>query len=212
MSGAAPACWFDVISTYCEPGKKLGATNTEIQSASRFDGHERNYLDWPDPDGNGPSHDIPKNAYHVRYLAEEMAKRKRWIGEPLEVNESGYPIDGHHRIRAVKYLYDEHGILIPEPPEILIYLRGRSHFLIEPRPDDAIIRGAVELLFETERLVAAIDAAIEPEPAARWFHTPHSALDNRSPLALLQQGDFKRVWGVVRGLQPSASTQSLEDG
>lgn len=81
-------------------------TDEEITQAEKFTGHEQQFLKWGHKDGQ-PDWNRAKNAYHIKYLAEQMM-RFGWVGKPAKVSVSkeryGQVLDGNHRIRAAEYL------------------------------------------------------------------------------------------------------------
>ena len=113
--------WFQSLKSYHDPGRSLGLLNSQIRDAAIFDGWNDDYLTWPKEhwknyEKGEPSHDESKNAFHVQYLANQMRDSREWIGRRLEVVRSTNVVkEGNHRIRAVKFLYEEDAIVIPEP-------------------------------------------------------------------------------------------------
>jgi hypothetical protein len=100
----------DFISNYDADGRSMRITDEMIDQAQPFEGHEEEFLDWPealwkDPRKRIPCEDPEKNAYHIRYLADVMAATGGWVGDRLEPYREGpYVQSGSHRLRAAKFL------------------------------------------------------------------------------------------------------------
>ncbi len=208
MNESEPMHWFQAIESYLDPGGTLGVTDEQIQSATPFDGYKDDYLSWPkalwkDVEKGVPCHDLDKNAFHVLHLAGEMSTNQRWVGRHLEINQNGYVVDGHHRIRAVKYLFQQNQILIPEPKPIQIHLRGKN-WKAEP---EAVISGSVAVLSEIKLLMEKLGEVIPTARVAEWLWTPQISLENQTPFAAIKRGEFSRVLRVIREVRSTGEAK-----
>ena len=160
MNGAwrQMTAWFNHLTSYCEHGGTLAIASSLIREAVKFDGWTEDYLSWPpehwkDRVKGVPSHDPDKNAYHIRYLAEVMEQTGGWIGRELEARSSGYLIEGHHRLRAAKFLYEEKSTIIAPPQTVNVYLAHPSR--VRFRVETVHLAEAKNTLKELESLVGS---------------------------------------------------------
>lgn len=92
-----------VISNYDSQYGTLPITDQMIRESVFFEGWHPDYLRWPRI--NGAYDHIPEHqAFHIRYLAGEMLKLGRWLGEKPLLYSCGCCMDGNHRLRAVQFL------------------------------------------------------------------------------------------------------------
>jgi hypothetical protein len=86
-----------------------------------FDGWHREFLKWDkglwrDPGQGVPCEEPEKNAYHIRWLSEQMVAAGGWVGGPLSVRYGTRGVmDGSHRHRAWRYLATAHGVVYEVP-------------------------------------------------------------------------------------------------
>lgn len=181
--------WFEDLKSYCEPGGKLAISDEQVRMAIPFEGWQNDYLKWPDEHWEDrakgvPCHDQAKNAYHIKYLANEIERNSAWIGRDLETRVCGNLIEGHHRLRAVKFLFADKAIVIPPPDRVQVFLPypSKIKFYVNAvhfrRVRDTIGRLVRELTLQ--RLEERVQKVL-----------------NAFPLILLESGDFDQFLALV---------------
>jgi uncharacterized protein (DUF2384 family) len=55
-------------------------------------------------------------------------------------------------------------------------------------------------------MVVRLTAVMKPEHIATWLRSPIPALDDRSPLDVIGDGDLRRVLRVISGLEHPGAT------
>ncbi|MDB5387361.1 MAG: hypothetical protein JWM11_3007 [Planctomycetaceae bacterium] len=194
--------WFSDIVNYYDPSGTLGLSDERIQSAVPFEGYCQRYLDWPkifweNPELGIPCHDLDKNAYHVLRIADQMeAGGLAWIGGELELHLNGEITEGRHRLRAVRFLFESRGIVIPEPQSIQIHFSDKtgSKTVFGSGPHPIAARA------NFERIVTKLECVVSPNSAVAWLNVPHLALQNRSPLAAMKHGEFEKVLQIIESM------------
>lgn len=193
--------WFQGIRSCFDTDDNLPLTDVRIRSATHFVGHGRNYLEWSkaigyDPEKGPPCHDLDMNAFHVSYLAQMIAANLQ-ICNDLQVSQHRHVVDGHHRVRAVKYLFQARQILIPAPEQIKIHLGG-----IDPKaPTDACLFGDFADLDQLVVIMDELKSIVDPARHVKWLMSPVETLENRTPLATLQGHEFEKVRNLICELQ-----------
>jgi hypothetical protein len=123
----------DYVTTMDPYRGGLKITNQDIFRAVPFPEHGPEYLRWPDHLWKDrtmgvPDHDIGHNAWHIKYLAEQMIEASGWIGNPLQLYECAKCVcDGNHRYRAVQYLREVQCIVIEPDIQPGLYPGCRSY-------------------------------------------------------------------------------------
>lgn len=59
---------------------------------------------------------------------------------------------------------------------------------------------ARERLLEVIAVLERLSAVLRPQAAHDWLFTPNSLLDHHKPVDLLQQGEYRRVLGLIDAL------------
>lgn len=102
---------------HCETGY-CPITDEEIENSKPFSEHTEKFQKW-----SNDLWDKPRNAYHIKYLADIMEKCG-WIGPPAKIwcgpYRSGQVCDGNHRIRACQYLLRKKHIVIEIRIELIL--------------------------------------------------------------------------------------------
>lgn len=111
--------WFNKIISHYDFGQKpLGLSDSQIKESVFFDGWKPEYLEWDQKlweiPGKVPCHNLEYNAYHIKRLACDMLIAGKWVGEPIKKNGNKL-LDGNHRLRAVKFLWNELNFCVQEP-------------------------------------------------------------------------------------------------
>lgn len=83
--------------------------DAHILEVGKFPQWHKSSHDWPESSWKNYNN----QAYHIRYLIHEVLRLRRWIGPPPRRGKYGW--DGHHRVRAVKFIWDNYRIRIRIP-------------------------------------------------------------------------------------------------
>jgi hypothetical protein len=197
--------WFTNLYGYHDQGRRHALTDAEISAAVPFEGHQEKFLDWHRDHWDDHKNDVPcrdpgKNAYHIQSLAKAMEEQNQWIGHGHDnlfvIYPSGEAREGNHRIRAVRYLHDTKGIVIPMP-RIDIFL---CRYFPGSNEDYSIVRCSRPLpdLPAIERIYVKLQERIADTDRPDWLECHRSELGGRSALECINAGEFTCVQELLR--------------